>query len=81
MLPDFWRQIGQLLPPGASGSSIRNISYFHGNAITSPLLVLSAFVLAGTGAVILADIRKRNRTTTTQVASPHAAWVQSATAA
>jgi len=83
MLPDFWRQIGQFLPLGASGSSIRNISYFHANALTSPLLVLSAFILAGAAGLMLADIRKRNHQSATaaESATPHPAIAQPATAA
>lgn len=48
LLPDFWRAIGPALPPGAGTWTARSIAYFHGNAVTGPLLVLSAWAVAGT---------------------------------
>lgn len=48
LLPDFWRAIGPALPPGAGTWVSRSIAYFHGNAVTGPLLVLSAWAVAGT---------------------------------
>src|SRR5262245_20256858 len=59
MLPDFWRQIGPYLPLGASGSGIRNTSYFDGNAVASPLLVLSGYALLGVVLLAAADVRRR----------------------
>lgn len=59
LLPNFWRQIGQYLPLGANGSSLRNTSYFDGNAVIKPLLVLSAYVLLGAAFVVVADVRGR----------------------
>ncbi|MBB4894918.1 hypothetical protein FHS39_003985 [Streptomyces olivoverticillatus] len=48
LLPPFWRTIGPALPPGAGTWSARSIAYFRGNALTGPLLVLSAWAVAGT---------------------------------
>ncbi|MEV5510061.1 DUF3533 domain-containing protein [Streptomyces orinoci] len=48
LLPPFWRAIGPALPPGAGTWSARSIAYFRGNALTGPLLVLSAWAVAGT---------------------------------
>jgi hypothetical protein len=59
LLPNVWRQIGRYLPLGANGSSLRNTSYFDGNAVIKPLLVLSAYVLLGAGLVVVADVRGR----------------------
>ncbi|MGH2947494.1 MAG: hypothetical protein ACRDPC_14780, partial [Solirubrobacteraceae bacterium] len=30
LLPDFWRQLGPLLPPGAGATALRNVAYFDG---------------------------------------------------
>lgn len=48
LLPPFWRTIGPALPPGAGTWSARSVAYFRGNALTCPLLVLSAWAAAGT---------------------------------
>ncbi|WP_335937184.1 ABC transporter permease [Streptomyces sp. PTD5-9] len=58
MLPDFWRAIGPALPPGAGTWVARSIAYFKGNAITGPLLVLSAWAAAGTLVTFLAALRR-----------------------
>ncbi|MEU1126707.1 DUF3533 domain-containing protein [Streptomyces sp. NPDC005899] len=59
MLPDFWRAIGPALPPGAGTWVARSIAYFHGNAVTGPLLVLSAWAVAGTLLTLLLSTRRR----------------------
>ncbi|MEU2246169.1 DUF3533 domain-containing protein [Streptomyces sp. NPDC019224] len=59
MLPDFWRAIGPALPPGASTWTARSIAYFRGNAVTGPLLVLSAWAVAGTAGTLLTALRRR----------------------
>ncbi|MFF9349779.1 DUF3533 domain-containing protein [Streptomyces sp. NPDC014734] len=58
MLPDFWRAIGPALPPGAGTWVARSIAYFRGNAITGPLLVLSAWAVAGTLVTCLIAMRR-----------------------
>ncbi|GGT23494.1 membrane protein [Streptomyces atratus] len=59
MLPDFWRAIGPALPPGAGTWVARSIAYFKGNAVTGPLLVLSAWAAAGTLVTLLLSMRRR----------------------
>ncbi|MFD4224093.1 ABC-2 transporter permease [Streptomyces griseus] len=59
MLPDFWRAIGPALPPGAGTWTARSIAYFRGNAVTGPLLVLSAWAVVGTALTLLLSLRKR----------------------
>lgn len=59
MLPDFWRAIGPALPPGAGTWVARSIAYFRGNAVTGPLLVLSAWAVAGTALTLLLSMRNR----------------------
>jgi hypothetical protein len=61
LLPDFWRAIGQLMPPGAGGTSLRNTAYFDGNAVAGPLVVLSAFVAAGAALILIAETLHRRR--------------------
>ncbi|MEV5202339.1 DUF3533 domain-containing protein [Streptomyces sp. NPDC053720] len=58
MLPDFWRAIGPALPPGAGTWVARSIAYFRGNAVTGPLLVLSAWAVVGTAITLLVAARR-----------------------
>lgn len=44
LLPSGWGTFGQLLPPGATGTLLRNIAFFDGHAISQPLLVLLVYV-------------------------------------
>lgn len=46
-LPDFWRTLGQGLPPRAAIDLIRNSVYFGGEAIATPLIVLGGFSTVG----------------------------------
>ncbi|MEU1349493.1 DUF3533 domain-containing protein [Streptomyces sp. NPDC005775] len=68
MLPDFWRAIGPALPPGASTWTARSIAYFRGNAVTGPLLVLSAWAVVGTVITLLMAMRKKPEATDIPVA-------------
>jgi hypothetical protein len=61
LLPSLWRQLGQLLPPGAGGTALRNTGYFGGTAIAQPIAVLAAFSLAGALLVLGADRLRRLR--------------------
>ncbi|MCF4137628.1 SNG1 family protein [Streptomyces sp. Tue 6430] len=64
LLPPFWKAIGPALPPGAGTWAARSIAYFEGNALTSALLVLSAWAVAGTAITLLATaLRTRTRRT------------------
>jgi hypothetical protein len=56
LLPGFWRTVGPYLPAGAGTDLVRNISYFGGNAITRPLLVLFVWLAA---ALLLAAVATR----------------------
>jgi hypothetical protein len=59
LLPPFWNAIGPALPPGAGTWVARSIAYFKGNAVTGPLLVLSAWALAGIVITLLAATLRR----------------------
>ena len=50
-LPPFWQAIGLVLPPRNGLYLIRNTLYFGGNAITTPIIVLSIYVVIG-GALV-----------------------------
>ncbi|GAO99802.1 ABC transporter permease [Fructobacillus ficulneus] len=47
MLPKFWGALGQLLPPGATGTLLRDIAFFNGNGIAKSLTVLLTYVVVG----------------------------------
>lgn len=53
MITPWYADLGKALPPGAALPAVQNIIYFNGNAITRPLLVLSAWALAGAVALAL----------------------------
>lgn len=62
LLPPFWRAIGPALPPGAGTWAGRSLAYFRGDAVTGPLLVLSAWAVGGTAVtLILSVFRKAER--------------------
>jgi hypothetical protein len=56
MITQWYADLGRALPPGAAQPAVRNVTYFGGNAITIPLLVLSAWALAGVIALALAAV-------------------------
>ncbi|MFF4370966.1 DUF3533 domain-containing protein [Streptomyces sp. NPDC001594] len=58
LLPPFWRAIGPAMPPGAGTFAARSVAYFRGNGAAGPMLVLSAWAVAG-AAVTLACARAR----------------------
>ncbi|MFJ7780247.1 DUF3533 domain-containing protein [Streptomyces yangpuensis] len=60
LLPPFWSTIGPALPPGAGTYAARSITYFSGNGAGGPMLVLSAWAVAG-AAITLACATLRRR--------------------
>ncbi|MEV5413132.1 hypothetical protein AB0K60_30380 [Thermopolyspora sp. NPDC052614] len=56
-LPSGWATLGQLLPPGASGSLVRANAFFDGTGAGTPALILGAWVLVGLLAILIADRR------------------------
>lgn len=58
-LPTPWGNIGQFLPPGATGTLLRNVAFFDGAAITQPLLVLLGYVAVGLALFLLGSLRAR----------------------
>ncbi|MDI6666724.1 ABC transporter permease [Leuconostoc falkenbergense] len=47
MLPNGWGALGQLLPPGATGTLLRNVAFFKGSATMKPIAVLMGYVVVG----------------------------------
>lgn len=56
MITQWYADLGKALPPGASLTAINNAIYFNGNAVTIPLVVLAAWALAGTLALVMVAI-------------------------
>jgi hypothetical protein len=56
MITQWYADLGKALPPGSALPAVQNTVYFNGNAITVPLLVLSAWALAGAIALVLVAI-------------------------
>ncbi|MEV7007007.1 hypothetical protein [Streptosporangium sp. NPDC051022] len=56
-LPTGLATVGQLLPPGSSGSLLRANAFFDGVGAAGPALVLAAWVLAGLILIVIADRR------------------------
>lgn len=56
MITQWYADLGMALPPGAAQATVRNVTYFSGNAITDPLLILSAWALAGLMALAMAAL-------------------------
>jgi hypothetical protein len=62
LLPSGWGSLGQLLPPGATGSLLRSVSWFDGAGAGAPLMVLTAWIAVGLallGAGVLAARRRQ----------------------
>ncbi|MEU6349709.1 ABC transporter permease [Streptomyces sp. NPDC047072] len=58
LLPEPVGTVGQWLPPGASASLLRSVSFFDGAAATGPVLTLSWWAALGLGAVVLGSALK-----------------------
>lgn len=58
-LPAGWAALGQLLPPGASGSLLRANAFFDGSGAGRPALVLLLWVGTGIALALFADRRGR----------------------
>lgn len=56
MITPWYADVGKALPAGSALPAIQNTVYFSGHAITTPLLILSAWALAGILAMTMAAI-------------------------
>ncbi len=59
MLPHGLGTLGQLLPPGASGTLLRCVAYFDGAGAGHALTVLATWTLAGAALLVIAAVRGR----------------------
>ncbi|WP_327175886.1 hypothetical protein OG599_11500 [Streptomyces sp. NBC_01335] len=60
-LPNGWAALGQILPPGASGSLLRANAFFDGIGAGTPALVLACWAVFGLALMLIAD-RRGHRT-------------------
>ncbi|MER7956863.1 hypothetical protein [Streptomyces sp. NPDC096030] len=51
LLPVYWRNIGVLLPPQSAVTLVNHVLYFDGKNISTPLVVLFLYVVAGTAVI------------------------------
>lgn len=58
LLPESVGALGQWLPPGASGSLLRSVAFFDGNAAAVPALTLAAWAVLGLAAVLVGGRRQ-----------------------
>lgn len=70
VLPQPWGALGQLLPPGATGTLLRNTAFFDGAAIAAPVTALGAWVVLGLGSYLLAGWLAARRAASGGDASP-----------
>ncbi|MEU3406313.1 DUF3533 domain-containing protein [Streptomyces sp. NPDC006670] len=61
LLPPFWRAIGPAMPPGAGTFAARSVAYFRGNGAAGPMLVLSAWAVAGAAVTLACAGARRGR--------------------
>ncbi|MCU1536479.1 MAG: transporter permease [Humibacillus sp.] len=62
MLPDAGRRVGQLLPPGAGATVVRDALYFPDAATTGPFVILGLYAAVGLLVVLMTNALA-NRTT------------------
>ena len=51
LLPSYWQNIGVVFPPQNAVTLIRNVIYFGGHGITTPLIVLGIYAVAGAAVI------------------------------
>lgn len=71
LLPVYWRNIGVLLPPQSAVTLVNHVLYFDGNDISTPLVVLLLYVVAGTAVIAwFGRIRPARSATATAAGGP-----------
>ncbi|MFE9635667.1 DUF3533 domain-containing protein [Streptomyces sp. NPDC006463] len=61
LLPPFWSTIGPALPPGAGTYAARSITYFKGNDLAGPMLVLAGWAVLGSAVTLACAAFRRGR--------------------
>lgn len=51
LLPTFWQSVGAVFPPRLAADLFRNVIYFDGNSISTPLIGLGGYVLIGAAVI------------------------------
>lgn len=64
LLPAFWRVLSTVLPNGAGTTAVRDVVYFSSRNVTSPILVITAWLLGGVVVALLASLRLDHHRTT-----------------
>ena len=59
LLPTYWQRIGALFPPRYAIELYRNVRYFDGHNITTPIAVLAAYAIVG--AVVIVFVERRSQ--------------------
>jgi hypothetical protein len=61
LLPTSWQTVGAWFPPRHAVDLFRNVRYFDGSNIATPIAVLGAYALAGVAVILVVERRRRNR--------------------
>jgi hypothetical protein len=69
LLPNYWQTIGTLFPPRHAVNLFRNVRYFDGHNIVTPIAVLGAYALIGIAVIVIVQ---RQRKTEQRVAESSA---------
>ena len=56
-LPRPWGAIGQFLPPGATGTLMRDVTFFNGHGATKSMITLACYLAVGVTLYVLALLR------------------------
>ena len=59
LLPSYWQTIGALFPPRHAVELFRNVRYFDGHNIVTPIAVLGAYALIGAAVIVVAQRRRK----------------------
>ena len=59
LLPTYWQKIGALLPPRHAVDLFRNVRYFDGHNIVTPIAVLGVYALIGAAVIVVAERRRK----------------------
>jgi hypothetical protein len=59
LLPGYWQTIGALFPPRHAVDLYRNVLYFGGHNIATPIAVLSAYALIGAAVIVVVQRRRK----------------------
>jgi NADH:ubiquinone oxidoreductase subunit K len=60
LLPNYWQTIGTLFPPRHAVNLFRNVRYFGGHNIVTPIAVLGAYALVGIAVIVIVERRRKS---------------------